>query len=333
MTKMTAASRFDALVSCLRGRPPADADWVGVVEEANRYLVVPAVRAALAGWAGPEVPRDARDYLDFIHGRNHERNLRLRAQAVEAVEALNRRGIVPTLLKGACTLLTAAEDRLGDRILCDLDILVPEDGVPAALSCLSAIGYEVQPGEAQDHAPAALARRRDVGMIDLHVRPPGPARFHHPGRLARSGRVLAVGATGRAVLPSPEFRALHLIAHDMFHDKLYLSGDFELRRLVDLDGIVKAHPGLDWKEVAALLDGRAARHALEAQLVALRSLLGANVPAVPLSHAVPHFQHWRRLQQARHPGFRTFLRGIYRSSRRLGGGGTRGLLTEPPGGL
>lgn len=312
-------SRFDALVSCLRGRPPADADWVGVIGEANRYLVVPAVRAALAGWAGPEVPQDVREYLDFIHGRNHERNLLLRAQAVEAVEALNRHGILPTLLKGACTLLTAAEDRLGDRILCDLDILVSAGEVPAALSCLAALGYEIQPGEAQDHAPAALARRRDVGMIDLHVRPPGPERFHHPDRLARSGSILAIGESGQALLPSPEFRVLHLIAHDMFHDKLYLRGDFELRRLVDLDGIAKAHPGLDWDEVAGLLDGREARHALESQLVALESLFGADVPAVPLSHPVPHFQHWRRLQQARHPGLRTLLRGIYRSSRRLAG--------------
>ena len=224
------------------------------------------------------------------------------------------------LLKGACTLLTAPESRLGERILYDLDIMVPKERIPRALSCLSEIGYEALSYDNGDHAPAALARWQDVGAIDLHIRPPGPEIFHHSEKLAESGGILPVGK-GQAVLPSPTFRALHLIVHDTFHDHRYRNGDFDLRHLVELNELSRMRPGFDWGELGGLLkNDRRARCALEAQLLALRSLFGAeDLPGVPFSHAVPRLQHWRRLHQARHPGFRNFLMSIYGSSKRLRG--------------
>jgi hypothetical protein len=159
-----------------------------------------------------------------------------------------------------------------------------------------------------------------VGTIDLHIRPPGPEVFHHSEKLAESGGILAVGE-GKAVLPSPTFRALHLIIHDTFHDHRYRNGDFDLRHLVELNELARMRQGFDWDELAGLLmNDRRARCALEAQILALQWLFGVeDLPSVPVSRIVPRLQHWRRLHQARHPGFRYFLMSIYGLSKRLRG--------------
>src|SRR3546814_8250806 len=113
------------LAACLRGEPPAFVDWPAVIGLANRSWVTPALYASLArAHRLEDVPADVRAYLEFIHGRSLQRNLRLRAQLAEAVRTLNRAGIEPTLLKGATLLFTASDDRISARMMNDLDLMV-----------------------------------------------------------------------------------------------------------------------------------------------------------------------------------------------------------------
>ncbi|MCW2238573.1 nucleotidyltransferase family protein [Azospirillum canadense] len=317
---MMAQSPFEALVACLQGRAPAEADWLGIVEAANHYLVTPALFHSLPRWEGAPVPRDVLDYLGFIHGRNRERNMRLRAQAAEAIEALNRCGVRPLLLKGACVLLTAPDDTMGARVLTDLDIAVPRERMPVASACLARLGYEALPDAVGEHALAAFARPCDAGAIDLHFRPPGPEAFHHPERLAESATAICVG-NGLAMLPSPTFRALHLVVHDMLHDQQTVTGAIDLRHLCDLDALARMPDGIDWKELAALMPEVAGRTALQTQLLALRRLFGTTTPLTPWCRIRPFLQHWRRMQQACHPAriemMRTAYRTLYKRPRSL----------------
>nr|WP_281415996.1 nucleotidyltransferase family protein [Azospirillum rugosum] len=283
-----------------------------IVEVANRYLVTPTLFRALEGCEGAPVPQDALDYLRFIHDRNRERNLRLRAQAVEAIEALNRCHIRPLLLKGACVLLTSPDDRIGARLLTDLDIAVSREHLPRAAACLARLGYEPLPDAVGEHALAAFARPDDVGSIDLHFRPPGPEAFHHPDRLAESATVVRVG-NGQALLPSPTFRALHLIVHDMLHDQQTVTGAIDLRHLCDLDELARMPNGIDWGTLAALLPDGPGRSALHTQLLALRTLFGTRTPLTPWWRIRPFLQHWRRMQQACHPTRMELIRTAYRT--------------------
>ncbi|WP_448208409.1 nucleotidyltransferase domain-containing protein [Azospirillum sp. sgz302134] len=302
---------FDALVACLRGQPPVRADWMAVMALANRHLVTPTLHAALRDRGGEGVPLEALAYLRFLHERNGERNRRLRAQAGELVEALNRSGLRPMLLKGAGFLATAAEGDLGDRLMSDLDILVPAERIPAATACLARLGYRAQPDPAGSHALPSFARPQDVGTVDLHHRPPGPPAFHHAQRLEETATMVRVGA-GHATLPSPTFRALHLIVHDLLLDRQVMSGDFDLRHLCDLNALARSPEGLDWHALAELMAGGGGRHALDTQMVALRRLFGADAPLPPRHRILPHLQHWRRVRQARHPGLRWLLMTLYR---------------------
>jgi hypothetical protein len=56
----------------------------------------------------------------------------LAVQLVEAVVALNQRGVTPVLLKGAATLATASRERCGTRLMADLDVMVAVDDTETA---------------------------------------------------------------------------------------------------------------------------------------------------------------------------------------------------------
>ncbi|MER8576109.1 nucleotidyltransferase family protein [Mesorhizobium sp. M1338] len=78
-----------------------------------------------------QLPQDMGEYLRFVHDCNRERNLRLRAQLLEAVAALNRHDIVPLRLKGAAPLFLSPARRVPSRMTSDLDLAVGRGGCPS----------------------------------------------------------------------------------------------------------------------------------------------------------------------------------------------------------
>ncbi|OWK22116.1 hypothetical protein AJ88_15325 [Mesorhizobium amorphae CCBAU 01583] len=93
---MRRGNALEALIAGLRGCPADRADWQAVIALANHTLLTPDLFSSLAR-AGQihRLPQEVREYLEFVHDCNRERNLRLRTQLSEAVAALNRRDIVP----------------------------------------------------------------------------------------------------------------------------------------------------------------------------------------------------------------------------------------------
>jgi hypothetical protein len=266
-------SALEALAACLRGCPPPAPDWDAIVREANEHLVAPALGAALA--AVP-LPEDLSSYLRLVHGLNRERNACLRAQAIEAVGALNAIGIEPVLLKGAAILLDAPDERLGHRMLSDVDLAVPAERLHDALERLVGLGYEAIMEDVGDHAHAKLLRGRDAGTIDLHHRPPGPARLYDAAPPLAAELVVVDGC--RMWRPNPTERAIHLIAHDMINDGCLVRGDVDLRHLLDLRDLV-ASGSVDWRVVRERLASPWLALALDVVLLNLRSLLDVEVPA------------------------------------------------------
>jgi hypothetical protein len=298
----TAANSFDALAACLRGQPPSGVDWIDVRWEANQHLVTPALHIALKNCSDSEIPADVREYTSFIYHKNHERNLGLRSQAIEAIEALSKRGIETVPLKGAGILLAAADEQLGLRIMTDLDLMVPEDQVPAAMDCLLKLDYKVLSRQCGSHADAVLGRAGNFGPIDLHHRPPGPTSLHSLSALSAESTMLSVG-NAQARLPSPTLRAFHLIVHDLLHDNQFRSGDINLRHLLDLEQLARAPGSVDWIRLALMMTGRREHLALRTQLVMLHRLLGVDIPIKLLIHPASWFQHWRRMLRVRRPEF------------------------------
>jgi hypothetical protein len=294
------------LAAALRGQPPPVRDWTAVLDLANRSLVTPQLAAALQPVAD-HVPAQIRGFLDEVLRRNRERNRRLLGQLEDAAAALGAAGIVPVLLKGAAGLLAPHPP---DRMLSDLDLLVAPAQAPAAVAALEQAGFSVlarYPGAAV-HVVAELGRPQDVGLIDLHQRPPGPPGVAESADLA--ARRHTVDTAGGAVqVPDPASQILYLVLHDQFHDGDYWRGGFDLRHLSDLARLAPALSGDDWRWLRAACGSSLVRGALEAQLLSAQRLLAAQVlPAPPSAHA--HWTHRRWALQYAHPSLRLPLAAL-----------------------
>lgn len=278
-------SAFDSLIACLRGRVPVDPDWNAVIEVANHTLLSPTLFTALArGGQIDSVSPDVRDYLEFIHGRNRERNLRLRDQLFEAVAVFNRSGIVPLLLKGSVPLFLSPKVEVPDRMTSDLDVGVDHADLNPATDCLLSLGYLPVDGF------RGMARPQDVGLFELRPRRgdagPGTSEI-----VEREGV--------HAWIPSPLSRAEHWFLHDLIKEGDYVRGRLDLRHLHDL-AVLSTEVGVDWATLRAALPDRMTCNALDVQLLALHDLFGVDVPVQGLGRASVRFHHWRRTFSARH---------------------------------
>lgn len=272
---------------------------------ANQTLTTPALIDVVERYPD-DIPPDVHDYVIEIFERNVVRNDRLSAQLAEAVTALNKEQITPVLMKGSAVLALSHHRRTGARLISDLDLLVSPEQAKAASSCLGKLGYgvhyEAPDGEAKWYAD--LQRPGDVGMIDLHQKPPGHDFFYGmSGDVTQNCRLLPWRGAS-VYTPTATYHALMLVIHDQFQDADYWVGKIDLRHLLDLRDLANELDGIDWKRLALFIRGDLARNAVETQLVALSSLLGVNVPSELRSRAIPQIQHRRRMLQIRLPALR-----------------------------
>ena len=292
---MSRLKPLNALSALLAGKPPRDVDWMSVLALANKTLVTPQIyAAALDSGTVSQMPGEVRTFLRDVWRRNRERNRRLFIQLREAVAALNAVGVEPTLLKGAAQWAALGRPAKHDRILTDLDLLVSPEHADIAVSALEAGGF-VTRGRYDDPASyvaAELARPDDVGLIDLHRRPPGPEALARAA-MAFPGQTLGVSWDGvRARAPRPALQIFLLVLHDQFQDGGYWRGEFALRHLLEIAALSRQPGAVDWSVLARLAPTRLVRNATDAQLLAAATICGALAPRTAR-------RPWVRLQHAR----------------------------------
>ena len=285
------------LMGALAGHVPRRPDWDAMLSLANRTLTTGTLAQAL--WAhGTAMPDDVRGFLGEVLERVEKRNARLRLQLEEAVGWLDRSGIRPILLKGAASL--AGQPAPHGRILSDIDLMVPESQMPAAIRCLERAGYTVIPPFAEPPNPIVLARDSDVGSIDLHARlkSPWPAcDYRQLRKICVPHRVQG----NMAWLPTPAAQAFVLILHDQLQDRDYWRGLIDLRHLLDLAALAHGPGGIDWQRLAALFPKGHPARALRTQLRTLTRLTDTAVPHDLTRGLWPALQYRRRLAQLRLP--------------------------------
>lgn len=299
MNRQTALKQLSL---CLQGQVPPDADWMAILDLANRSLATAQLCAAImTSSSAGAVPEDVRVFLLDVQSRNRERNRRLAEQLKDALRALNAVGIEPVLLKGAA-LWASRPDEMFDRILADIDLLVRGADVERAVRALRNAGFALTaryPGN-DVHVVAEFGRAEDVGLIDLHQRPPGPPGLAEIQNLTAYCTAISVEGL-RAMRPLPAVQIFFLVLHDQLHDGDYWRGGFDLRHLVDIASLSKASESVDWGLLERLCATGLVRNALESQLIAAERIAGAVIPPHLTSRRWVQLQHWRHIMQFSHP--------------------------------
>lgn len=290
------------LLACLRGDAQAVSDWTGVIALANKTLCVPTAAARLMqSGAFPSLPPDVATFLADVHRRNEDRNRRLLKQLDEAAATLNAISVLPVALKGTAWLAGAKVEHYGDRLLADLDLMVPPDRFFAVAEQLETIGYRPESPLERPDIPAVLSRTQDAATIDLHCDYGGAAALLYGyADLARDAAMVDL-PSGIVGMPSAAGCIAVLLLHDQLKGRDYLRGRIDLRHLLDIQHFAKACGEEDWDELERLFARPYARNAMRTQLLTARKLLGVAVPDRLVRGVRARLQYRRRMVQLRWP--------------------------------
>jgi hypothetical protein len=274
------------LASLLRGDRCTPRDWSDLIAVANVTLVTPALFSAL--WAHPTMtqpPAAVVEYLAFVHERNATRNQLIKRMLVEVVGMLNGAGIVPALLKGAAVILTSPKQRIGDRIVSDIDLSVEPGELEEAEAILCRGGFRTL------LLGRGMVRAGDPALVEL--------RGHYPG-LDAQPRFFAQKQI-RARIPSPTALFLHWMVHDLLKEGDVRRGRLEFRHLLDLARLSQGG-GVDGRRVRqAMVDmGVGGGTAFDVQMLALDRYFGAALPRLEKPSFAVRVHHWRRVLAVEH---------------------------------
>jgi hypothetical protein len=294
---------LNALSDAFHGVLPPRTAWRQLLEIANKALVTPSLRQALVGRRQLDaIPPDAAEFLALVDDLNRERNLKLRAMALDAVEAVNAAGITPVFLKGMALWASRKPFAPHDpRMMSDVDLLVRPDEAQTALVALQARGFNILKlyPENSPHVVAELWRKGDVGALDLHRRPPGP-----PGPLELFDAARDTEETcwpGRVRAPLPAHQIYLTCVHDMLHDDGFWRGGFDVRHLCDIADLADRSDPVDWAVLLAPGQSRFVRDAVLSELVAAHRIVGASLPEDMVQGLIPRFHYRRHRLQYAHP--------------------------------
>ncbi|MBE0532485.1 MAG: nucleotidyltransferase family protein [Rhodospirillales bacterium] len=272
------------------------AEWTAPLALANAHLVAPSVYANLleAGRLG-DLPKDVRDYLDLVHGCNGERNAALRRQALELIGGLRGAGVPLVLLKGAASLFLDHYRDPAERMLRDIDVLVPRRAAGQAFDVLRDLGYEAEirypPGH---HAYADFTRPDDPGAVDLHFELVDPKYILPAGEIWQRARSASVDGH-EFLVPSPTDLMLHHVLHAQIH---YLGnfyrGVLDLRQLHEFATLTRHYgAAIDWPFIARRMAQYRLDVPLQSYALATERLLGLPWPLGKRPGIAAHL-HYRR---------------------------------------
>jgi hypothetical protein len=280
-------------------------DWTGFVAMASERLIAPALlSAARANRLDDLLPSDVADYLDGMATLNRLRNDAIRAELGEVAAIFASIGVVPVLIKGAAHLMSGLYDDPGDRVMTDIDLMVPQARLDDCVDALKQKGFAIlfDNGFPAHHHFPPLGRKGDIASIELHVE----ALDAPYGGLLRSAEIFATSVALdhdlRLALPSPQAQSIIAVAHAELANHGYLYGELSLRDLLDTARLCRRHGGaIDWSHLAQRYAEHGAATALACHLAALGELLRVPLPPeVPIG-ARAWLMHALAVRQVAHP--------------------------------
>lgn len=288
----------------LRLRPPAagaamadlsdaQVDWSATIGEAARNFSLPML-ATLLEEAGllARVPADVATFLSYALRKNAEDNTVIRVQCLDIGGALARAGTTGVLLKGAAFLFEPPP-ALHDRMMRDIDVLVPFDALEAAYGALADAGYRpsvcIGAEDGLFHG-WPLEHGERPATIEVHV-----ALSTRPDWLpAEEVFAAAIPVAPGLAVPAVRHRILHNAIHAQMINGDLAGGVINLRDAMDIGRLAVGNAGeLDWPAIAAEADVRGAGPILSAALHKAAFATGWTVPE-PFRSDRMALRHMRR---------------------------------------
>lgn len=288
-------------------------DWQAVAQYANCSGMAPALHWSLdSKGLSHLIPEQFRAYLDEVYRFNRARNEELREQLLEVVLLLNGIGVTPLLLKGAAALIAELYPDHGIRFMWDLDLLIPEEQLEAAVAILMANGYSVPatyaggPGgtgwRERHHypplwrtgAPAAVELHRRVLPANLDLLPPG-AVWKRSWLFSSS---LLPGAS--VALMSPTDELIHCFAHSELAHKNHYYERIDVRHLHHFACLCHRHrEEFDWQQLESFKNHSGYGDVFNSYLYLAERLFRVQLP-LSGRFSPEAVRHYRRITGSRH---------------------------------
>lgn len=161
----------------VKNLPAKETHWQMLVKTGSDNMILPSFFLALRRHdLLKHLPADLQQYLQYVFELNKERNLNVIRQAGEVRDLLKSENIPCLFMKGTGNILDGLYSDTGERMVYDLDVLVPEDKMLIAAQLMEEKGYHTQKKfnpralESTMHYPILL-REDQVAGVEIHRMP------------------------------------------------------------------------------------------------------------------------------------------------------------------
>ncbi|WP_291996134.1 nucleotidyltransferase family protein [Candidatus Accumulibacter sp. ACC012] len=271
--------------------PANQREWETMLRASSGHLAALQLRWALREQRlFSACPADVAEYLDAIYTLNLDRNLQCEDQLADFIRLLNSIDVRPVLLKGAAALVGGLYPTSGERMISDLDILIPAHRLPDIIDKLAGAGYKPRATEGRE-IPSPVGFRGDhhyppvvsadwPSRVELHISPvhlefaallPSEEVYREATAMKWRG--------GECFLPSPT----HFVAHNIIHAFLFNTKSglepVSLRQLFEFALASRVYAErIDWKNIRNRFESHGHGKALRQYLALANTLLDFHVP-------------------------------------------------------
>jgi len=214
-------------------------DWNKFIWQCSNHLILQVIYLKFKTHdLLSELPDNLTKNLSIIHRLNSNRNASILKQVDDITEALNKENIFPIYMKGTANLLGGLYKDIGERIVGDIDFLVPEKDYLKAAEIMLAQGY-VKPtpdyglSKSAKHYPRLF--RKDVPAdIEIHRAPVNIVHSKHFNAEMIFRDKERVPTHSGCYIPSEEHKIIQNFIHSQFDHQGYRLADASFRDLYDL---------------------------------------------------------------------------------------------------
>ncbi|HZQ56101.1 MAG TPA: nucleotidyltransferase family protein [Bryobacteraceae bacterium] len=247
-----------------------------------------------------ELPEDIRDFLASYAQINAVRNRQVLEELESHAVLLNSAGIKPVVLKGLAFLLTGVYANQADRLLLDIDLLVPESQLNQAYGLFLRQGLQPENRDplafARHHIPALRHPNRITLELHRQLSKVSEPVLLSPEQVIARARPFQLGkATVR--IPHPDDLMVHLVVHSQLHHGYSHRIWPPLRAQYDLLLLQKRFTNeLNWPSIRARFEKIHKAALLDLHLLQIRNTLELEPPyAIPLCTATKLRRLHRRI--------------------------------------